>query len=415
MMVTVIGLSALAVSRIQTWTVASTNDAREASALAFAAAEHALTLLDKSTINDKPRWRTTWTEGAETPPMTLGRGTISYILTDPEDHNLADDESEPVRLYGIGRVGEATRITSVELVPAGGEPLDVLRTTVHADGTFATHASHTITANGGPVSSNTLLANYGGINGDAESTVFGNMWGTLTGTQTITDAKLMPGESVFDALAAQATVIPWASTNHGDPQFPLLGAAVNPTGAGLNGGGIYRIHVPADEELNIRIRRIKATLVVSAGFRTQVRVEEPVLWEPHRMDLPILVVRGSDVAVTLGAPPTRISEESLGDNLNPPGMPYNGDEDALLDDTYPSELRGLIHVINESPATTTLRNKVRIRGTVIAHGDISTLDATVTHDEALYRNPPEGYTAAGRMTPVPGTWRRDQLPSIPVP
>ena len=127
MVVTVLGFSALLLARINTVATLSANDWAEAGTLAFSATEHALADLNDS--SGGVAWRSSFQSGVLAAEHALGRGTLSWMLVDEEDGDLADELTDPVRLYGIGRVGQAVRVYSVVLFPSG-EALDVLRTAV---------------------------------------------------------------------------------------------------------------------------------------------------------------------------------------------------------------------------------------------------------------------------------------------
>ena len=64
-----------------------------------------------------PQWRTTYASSVAIAPIQFGRGTFEWKLVDETDANLADDNADPARLYGIGRTGTAVRIYSVLLLP----------------------------------------------------------------------------------------------------------------------------------------------------------------------------------------------------------------------------------------------------------------------------------------------------------
>ena len=115
MLVTVIGVSAIMVSRINLRATSQGNDWVEAGTLAFSAVEHGLAV-----IKATPDWRTTFLHGARSTDWPFGPGTFAWKLEDQVDKDLANNDTDPVRLYGIGQVGQATRRYSVLLQPGGG-------------------------------------------------------------------------------------------------------------------------------------------------------------------------------------------------------------------------------------------------------------------------------------------------------
>ena len=117
-LVSLIGLSAVAVGRINLRAAAGGSDASSAELLAVSAVEHAITVL-----NSEAGWRgnTAYANEQRTNPIALGDGQFCWKLKDERDHNIAYTAGgiQPVRVYGIGEVGDARRVYSVELVPTG--------------------------------------------------------------------------------------------------------------------------------------------------------------------------------------------------------------------------------------------------------------------------------------------------------
>ena len=72
-----------------------------------------------------------------------------------------------MRVYGIGRVGSATRMYSVKL-SGSGSALDVLKAPAHAGGNLT--VSSAVTATGGALSTNGTLTVSATITGDAQAT-----------------------------------------------------------------------------------------------------------------------------------------------------------------------------------------------------------------------------------------------------
>lgn len=133
MLVTLMGVSALTVVRLERLAANATGDAERASLLAQSAVELAL----RETQSDG--WRTRHTSGAWSAPMTLEGGTMRYRFTDPLDGNLAAG-THAAHVEGEGLRGGAKRLVSVmidpttrrsaasttaSLVPAGGFESDI--------------------------------------------------------------------------------------------------------------------------------------------------------------------------------------------------------------------------------------------------------------------------------------------------
>jgi hypothetical protein len=118
-LVALIGLSTIAVSRINLRSTNITGEAGEAELLALSACEHAMTV-----VNTDSGWRNTYTHDTPVPDVALGRGHFTWKLMDDADSNLAGGGLQPVRVVGYGFVGVARRAFSVELLPAGKNLID---------------------------------------------------------------------------------------------------------------------------------------------------------------------------------------------------------------------------------------------------------------------------------------------------
>jgi len=126
--VTVIGLSALWVARVRGRGAKVDQDAAQARFYAQSAVD-----IVRFRIANDPNWRTTYTHDTWQADKALGEHTFSFKLADEADGDLANDPSQPVRLYTRANVGDATRLYSVLLQPP--ESPNVLTNTGFEDGT----------------------------------------------------------------------------------------------------------------------------------------------------------------------------------------------------------------------------------------------------------------------------------------
>jgi len=70
-------------------------------------------------------------------------------------------------------------------------------------------------------------------------------------------------------------------------------------------------------------------------------------------------------------------------------------------DTYPNEVRGLVHVTG----TLTMQQTARVRGAVICESAVTCGGTNqIVHNPDLYENPPEGYVEPVVMRISPGSW-----------
>lgn len=392
--VSLIGMSGLMVARLQLRRAAEANAWTEAGDLALAGIE-----LGIARISANATWRTTYTNNTETAPISMGSGTFTFKLVDAAlgitggDGNLNNNAYDPVRLHGIGRVGNTVRAYSVQLI--GDVPLDILRTTVATKGYL--NVTVPVTAAGGPLSTNGLYTRGDTTTGNVEA-------GSVTGAGTIygglaspSAAKAMPDPTVFDAYRRLATTIPFGGGGNWTMSAPLLSANVNPFSATTNPNGIYYINASGPVTLNIT--HIKGTLVIDCQDGVTIQINSAMYWEPHTTDLPILLIR-------------HLTTSKAQDSISPlSGTVTEGGT------TYPSELRGLVHVIGATGAPSgnlvaNLGNSSTIRGTLIVDQDaiVRFQSGTFKWDANLYLNPPVGYSTGPTVKIVTGSMRWEPAP-----
>jgi hypothetical protein len=393
--VTVIGLSAITLSHVNTRTSQGAADEQKAALYAASAVEVVL-----AAIESQPDWRSVYVSGAESPETAFGEGTASWRLVDEKDGDLSDDEADPVRIHGIGRMGRATCVHSVEIRPRR-LPLDALWTCLHAKGRFEIRSGRSLTARGAAASTNDELAvgDYGSLVGDAECLrKTGN--GVVTGTLTEGAApKALPGAAAFELYRDKAEQLPY----NGNFDKDVLTPQVNSYGGQTGPDGLYFLDTHGND-LTIKGTRIHGTLVVDTRGR-RVIVDEAVFLENYRADYPVLIVRGGlDLVYKSAVKP--LSEYAWSANFNPPGAPYQGGTDSDQSDSYPNEVRGLVH------ATGNLRmdETARVFGVVLCEGAVVVEgDEELVHDPRIPANPPEGYGTEGSMRVDPMSCRREVL------
>jgi hypothetical protein len=399
-LVAVIGLSALNVERVRAHRVPAQNDWEEAGMLATSAVENALV-----TINAATGWRSLFSNNTPSAPIALGRGTYQWKLVDEIDGNLGNDISQPVRLYGIGRVGQAVRIYSV-LLPGTTGP-DVFRTAVASCKDIL--STGTLTLIGGPLFTTGKYTSGTLTTGDVEAASVTNR-SMITGTVTTPPpSRVMPSSSVYDTYLPLATDIPFNDIPLAQISGKVLSAASNPYGT-ANAQGIYKISVRAGTTLTITNSRLVATLLIELLAGATLNVGNTNLWETPAGNYPILIIKSTSTAtVRLSASAATLNEWSSLVNYNPAGTPYNGQSDTDTTDSYPNTLNGFIHIIGASVSTTL--SQITLGKTIFSEGPITlTSNVTINVDPALFSNPPMGYTTTSQVYPTPGTWRWEVLP-----
>lgn len=393
MLVSILGISGLIAARASGREVEYTRDTEEAEQLSQAALE-----LGRLAIDGNATWRKTLSNGAWSSSLALGRGRLAWRVVDETDGDLANNESDPVRLYGQGVCGGSVRVTSV-LLTARRVPLPALGMALHTEGQLHVRSGQVLTALNATASTNTTLRNDGTITGNAEA-LTSTGTGTVTGTTTLlAPAKAFPDSSVVTLYTNRGTAISPGTSISGQ----LLSPAANPWGS-PHPDGVYVINTASN--LTIANSRIVGTLVINCPGKL-VTIQNSVLIQPARADYPALIINGN-ADFRYSSASSTLSEAAAGRNFNPAGTPYLGASDTDLTDTYPNEIQGLVHVTGTLVTTST----PRIRGLALVQSS-ATLDAVdvsgtveIIYDPNLYTNPPDGYCTR-EMAPQAGSRRRE--------
>lgn len=389
MIVSVCALAGMHMARTELRSSRRANDLREAQLLAKSAVELAVSRMNGSLSNNL--WRTTYTSGQETIPISVGRGAMSYRLVD-DDGNLADDTTDSAWIDGYGRVGEAVWVERACVHNDRGQPLEALRTCLHSSRGLTLTNYSTLEVSGAPASTDGSLSFYGStIRGDGEAQVWSGL-GYCTGTiDTTLPRKGVPWPAVFNDYVAKATTLSYSSSNM---QKLVLAPGFNGYGGSTNSRGIYYIKT-GNGNLNITNMRLLGTLVIDAGTGT-VDISGRVFMQPARPDYPVLIIKGKTILRIDSYPNLTLNESNSNKNFNPIGAPYNGSTDTDTSDSYPSEIQGLIHVNGDVE----LRQQGNYRGAVLVQGivNVNGGSPTIIWDSNLIDNPPWGYSSTPKST-----------------
>ncbi|MFT3785692.1 MAG: hypothetical protein QM770_05935 [Tepidisphaeraceae bacterium] len=365
-------------------------------------------------------WRTTYTNNVETTPVAFGMGTISFKLVDETDANLSNSTTQNVRVYGIGRVGKACKVLSVQLT--GSDALTCLNSALAVAGSITLDKA-TLNAPGQTISTN---GNFSG--GDDSSAVNANLLatGTITpdgctinGNQSAAaPAKTFPDSTAFDYYIANGTSIPYGLLSSGVLNKKLI----SPVSSGVasvaaNPNGIYVIDC-GGSDLVIKQCRIVGTLVIlNPGPNSRIggaSGNEGLCWSPAVANFPCLLVKGNIRISFNGAANDTLSESAVNINFNPNGTPYpynGGSSDSDLTEVYPATIDGLIYVsgnLTKSSGNTAypVTGNLVVGGTCSEKGDVLT-----TNFRAIYKVlPPPGFTGGGMLKTVPASWRWEAAP-----
>ena len=399
-LVTVIGLTALMTIRSNQRLARQSADRATAQTLALSAIEHALAAIDAA-----PEWRTMLQHDVEPGKIALGRGTFSWKLLDEIDGDLANDPTQPFKLQGIGRSGQAVQMYSVRVDPVK-TPLSCLESCLHGNGTIS-FSGATVDADRFVSTNNSMNAVSAIINApvQAVSNITGVAYNRTRETG-VAPREMPDAVTVFDYYLANGSEIPLGGllldgTGARVLERLVIGPGRNPLGL-TNPQGIYVIRC-GGATVVIRDCRIVGTLVLlDPGVGS--RVEGSVNWEPAVPTYPAMMVRGSmDIRMTTAS----LSESSGGSNVNynPPGTPYNGSEDLDTSDSYPSIIKGLVYMTEKLINNT---NGIRVEGMIVV-GQTTNVSGTVNvkYRRDIYQDAPPGFYYMNKVVAVPKSWQRD--------
>ncbi len=264
----VVGMSALALARVQARSTAVNVEVTQARFYADAVLEIVMhRLADDST------WRSSLTHDVWTTPEVLGDLTFSYKLVDEGDGNLADDTTEPVRCYARAQLGDAVRLVSVELTPTG-EPYNVLSNPGFENGTTDwTGSNCSLVAFGvDPQAGTTSLAVTSRVSNTAGPTqevtddiVNGASYEVSAWIRTAsgTDSARLSIAVTTDSLGS------WALSDHFaiGPAWTYVSDTLTPTWTGKKNSATFRIDTASST----------ASLVVDSVTLTPVGVAGPAM------------------------------------------------------------------------------------------------------------------------------------------
>ena len=419
MLVSVMVLGVLINNRIQLRSTAQSGDSLYAETLAESAVDYAIV-----TLNANPVWRTTYVNNIESATVAFGGGTISFKLVDEISANLTTATTNPVRVYGIGRYGTATRVYSVRV--EGTNALTCLNTALMAGGNIAESNKSVIQASGYTLATNgAFKGNLSGgsstvnANVEAVGTITLNS-ATITGTSTTAvPARLMPVSTVIDTYAAMGTSIAYSSIPAGIIQNVVISPASNPYAAtALNLKGIYVIDC-GGSNLVITHCRIAGTLVISnpgsgSSIGTGTGASDQINWAPAISNYPCLLVKGNMTIAWSNSSGATLNETDLGAgtyNFNPAGTPYpypSGTSNILVLDSYPSVIDGLVYVLGNvvGKANYPAINQLIVGGTYDPVQD----NATFNYKGNYLASPPPGFRGGGTLKAVPASWQWESMP-----
>lgn len=400
MLITIVGLASVLIRRVRMANADQTGNFARARMLAFSGAEHAAARLAADTM-----WRDTY-DGV-TVTQDSGGGTFSWQVIDPADGDLTDDITEAAQIVSTGTYDGTSYTLTMGVTITAASPIEALGYAILSGGNTEVKDGKTVTVTGAPLGTNgnAKVKDGATLNADVDAGSFTlEGTGVIVGTATtLSDSVAMPDAGLFDTYKALATTITVDCSGKGGGKIEkfLLSPSNNPWGS-TNSDGVYFIDT-ANGDLTINKARIYGTLLIDPGSG-KVKLggkSGTMLMQSFRSDYPTLMVNGR-LEAELESATRSLTESDAGTNLNPTGSPYEGVTDSDTSDSYPSEIRGLVHTFGE----TKLKKTTIIRGILICEDKIRFEgDAQIIYDSSLYDNPPDGYSTGSGQT-SPGAWTR---------
>lgn len=388
-----LGLSALAVSRIERRQNQSGIDAIQAKRLANSGIR-----LAKLSMDQDKNWRTSFQHNVKASEKFLGRGTIQYLIEDLNDSDLADDAGDNIAITAVGEFGDAVWSEQVHAEPIMGPP-EFLTMSLHAGLDIRVLSTARVRMASAPISTNKELHLDGQLQGSVEclSQIGGGILsGLISSNQS---PKSLPNASVFSDYHAKATALSYSGSMNG----VVITPAVNTYGGGISSEGIYYIN-PGNNTLLLEGIRIEGTLLVDGD----VEIRNAAYLKTANQLYPSLIVNGN-LAINLESRTRHLRESDFNHNFNPVGAEYLGSSDTDEVDQYPNQIEGLIHV----RGNLTTANSPYIEGCLVCEGTAA-LDGSleIQHDSTLYSHPPVGYEElpGPKVQFIPGTWKRVAAP-----
>lgn len=388
-----LGLSALSVARIQRRQSEGGIDIVHAQRLAHSGIKLAKLQLDQNT-----NWRAEFSDSVLTSELNVGEGTIRFQLSDPIDADLSDEPGDQIQMTSVATYGDAVWSEQITAEPIEGPP-EFLKMGLHAGESISIGSSGDVRLYGGPLSTNAELQLNGRLRGNVLCDTFSGLGGHTGSLDTNQAPKALPVAAVISDYQSISTALSYSGPMNG----VVLTPTVNTYGGGTNTAGVYSIN-PGGNTLVLDGVRLQGTLIVDGN----ARIDNAAFLQSTSGQFATLIVNG-DLTVSIDSRTQQLREADYSVNFNPVGAEYEGTSDSDMNDFYPNELQGLIHVRGTfaTASAPEFDGCVICEGTAILDGNVE-----IQHDSSLFVNPPQGYELlpGPKVRFVPGSWQRVAAP-----
>jgi len=329
-LLTVLGLSSMIIARLERNVAKDAGSGPQARLVAASGLELAVNTISAASSSRATVGSPFYSGGGP------GGTTLTVTITDPDDGNLTDSETDSLSVDSTAAHRGLTFRTRATFDP---------EFVANPRLAYGVVAEGGMTFNSATVFSSAGLFSGGGVSTNS-STIVGQLRavGTASGSgytpAALNNQPALPAvdASVFSRWTSVATAISISSLSGKKLENVVLGPNLNPYGAG-NAQGIYVIDC-GGQEINVADMRLRGTLILINPDPTS-EFNGFVTMEPNSPDAPVLLVSGSMI---MDLKPGDFSESVENRNLNPPGAAYDGVTDSDKNDVYAPVLSGLVYV-----------------------------------------------------------------------
>lgn len=373
--VMLIGLSAIAVSRVAAR--GSRDAARDQRAGTYAASAVDWALL---CMRRNGSWRDDWQGKAVAQTSSFGGGTLAFGVTDELDADLENRAMDLVRVTGTGQYDGAKRLHSV-LAQKGGTPLECLETGLLGGNDVLIQSGAQVAGNCTVAANGTVDADNAVVYPDVEAANSVTGYTYYGSTDSWVPQRSVPDGTVFDFYLAAGTPIAYGALEGGRIKEALLTPKVNPYGA-TNPYGIYVVDGAGNKVIVERSRIVGTLMLINAASDSTVHDSS---LSPALANYPSLLVNGS--------------------------LKLDGNKTLFtLSRDYEHKTEGLVYVSNDL----LIKDYQVIEGCVVV-GNTCTVDGsaelTLSYDPVHRDVPPPGFwTGMGEMRTIPQSGRWEVQP-----
>ncbi|MFB3892487.1 MAG: hypothetical protein ACE15C_10750 [Phycisphaerae bacterium] len=389
---TVIGLAAVAISRVSIRSAAGAEDWAEAQTLAFSGAEHAMAM-----INSTTNWRAALS--GQTVSKALGRGTFTWQLVDDSGGALSGDPARPFAICSTGAVGAASYAVRAHMTPGGSGIAIVAGLSAISTVSLASNAIVD--------SFDSSLGPYGGSNVSSlavvrtNSTVAGGV--SLASNSGINGSvQVGPGGDPDEVISRKPNATITGATS-AMPQAMAVPALAAPTNLGASTGNLsYSSNSTATISGNLHVNNLS----LSSNSRLRISGTVTILADGDfsvASNSAIEVLPNSSLTVYVSGSLTISSNACILDNPNLSSMKLYNLGTSPVTISSNASFQG---VIVSPHAPVVLNSNAQVHGAVLASSVSLSSNAKLHEDKHITNQGDPVVLPGGNSRPQPDGWTR---------